>query len=161
VSYRIAQLTPTDIARMDSMRAMFAAAFDAPEDYTAAPPSAAYTAALLAQPHFIALAALDGDAVVGGIAAYELMKFEQQRSEIYLYDLAVLESHRRQGIASALIERLREIGAARGAWVIFVQADTDEDDRPAIELYSKLGSREEVLHFDIAVPPSVEHEYRV
>jgi aminoglycoside 3-N-acetyltransferase I len=32
--------------------------------------------------------------------------------------------------------------------VIFVQADLQ--DEPAIALYSKLGSREDVLHFDIA-----------
>jgi aminoglycoside 3-N-acetyltransferase I len=31
--------------------------------------------------------------------------------------------------------------------VIFVQADYGDD--PAIELYTKLGSGEEVLHFDI------------
>jgi aminoglycoside 3-N-acetyltransferase I len=34
--------------------------------------------------------------------------------------------------------------------VIFVQADYGDD--PAIALYSKLGTREEVLHFDIPVP---------
>jgi len=38
---------------------------------------------------------------------------------------------------------------ARAAYVIFVQADTD--DAPAIALYSKLGIREDVLHFDIAI----------
>jgi aminoglycoside 3-N-acetyltransferase I len=31
-----------------------------------------------------------------------------------------------------------------------VQADHGDD--PAIKLYSKLGHREDVLHFDIAVP---------
>jgi hypothetical protein len=34
--------------------------------------------------------------------------------------------------------------------VIFVQADIGDD--PAIALYTKLGVREDVLHFDIAVP---------
>ena len=85
--------------------------------------------------------------VVGGIAAYELKKFEQQRSEIYIYDLAVAEAHRRRGIATALIQALRRIAAGRGAYVIFVQADIG--DEPAIALYSKLGIREDVLHFDI------------
>jgi aminoglycoside 3-N-acetyltransferase I len=88
--------------------------------------------------------------VVGGLAAYELKKFEQARSEIYIYDLAVAESHRRQGIATALIAELQTIGAARGASVIFVQADHGDD--PAIALYTKLGEREDVLHFDIEVP---------
>jgi aminoglycoside 3-N-acetyltransferase I len=92
---------------------------------------------------------LKNGSVVGGIAAYELQKFEQERSEIYIYDLAVAAAHRREGIATALIQELKKIGAAREAYVIFVQADIG--DIPAIELYTKLGTREEVLHFDIAV----------
>ena len=90
--------------------------------------------------------------VVGALAAYELQKFEQARSEIYIYDLAVLHTHRRRGIATALIRTLQDLAAARGAWVIFVQADHGDD--PAIALYTQLGTREDVLHFDIAVPPS-------
>jgi len=43
--------------------------------------------------------------------AYELHKFEQQRSEIYIYDLAVLAAHRRQGIATAMIQALKKIAA--------------------------------------------------
>jgi aminoglycoside 3-N-acetyltransferase I len=63
----------------------------------------------------------------------------------------VLASHRRQGIATALIDALRAIAAERGAWVIYVQADTGEEDAAAIALYTKLGTREDVLHFDIPV----------
>ena len=40
--------------------------------------------------------------------------------------------------------------------MIFVQADTGVEDEPAIALYTKLGVREDVLHFDIAV--SDDHE---
>ena len=97
----------------------------------------------------IALAALAGDEVIGGLVAYELRKFERARSELYIYDLAVAEAHRRRGVATALIERLREIGRERGVWVIFVQGDYG--DEPALALYGKLGLREEVLHFDIEV----------
>ncbi|HLQ91229.1 MAG TPA: AAC(3)-I family aminoglycoside 3-N-acetyltransferase, partial [Xanthobacteraceae bacterium] len=42
-----------------------------------------------------------------------------------------------------------KIAAARGAYVIYVQADSG--DAPAIALYSKLGAREDVFHFDIIV----------
>jgi aminoglycoside 3-N-acetyltransferase I len=35
--------------------------------------------------------------------------------------------------------------------VIFVQADTGAEDIPAVRLYESLGTREEVLHFDIHV----------
>jgi hypothetical protein len=47
-----------------------------------------------------------------------------------------------------MIAELRRIQALRGAYVIFVQADYG--DEPAIALYTKLGTREDVLHFDIA-----------
>jgi aminoglycoside 3-N-acetyltransferase I len=120
------------------------------DSYTGRRPSRAYLQGLLAQDGFVALAAVTDDAVVGGLAAYELRKFEQERSEFYIYDLAVAASNRRQGIATALIEDLRAIAAERGAYVIFVQAD--HGDEPAIALYTKLGTREDVLHFDIAVP---------
>ncbi|MDX1556382.1 MAG: GNAT family N-acetyltransferase, partial [Xanthomonadales bacterium] len=83
--------------------------------------------------------------------AYELPKFEQERSEIYIYDLAVLASHRRQGIATGLIRELQRVASDRGAYVIYVQADTGPEDEAAIALYSGLGIREEVLHFDIPV----------
>jgi aminoglycoside 3-N-acetyltransferase I len=72
----------------------------------------------------IALVAIEGEAVVGGLVAYELDKLEQARREVYIYDLAVLESRRRRGVATGLIERLRAIAAERGAWVVYVQATT-------------------------------------
>ena len=136
---------------MEAVSTMFGEAFDDTEQYTSKRPSAGYLQRLLASDTFIALAAVKDDTVVGGLAAYELRKFEQERSEVYIYDLAVLEAHRRQGIATALIEELRAIAAARGAWVMFVQADTGIEDEPAIALYTKLGAREDVLHFDIAI----------
>lgn len=136
---------------MDAVLTMFGDAFGDAPTYTQNRPSADYVRRLLGGDSFIAVAALAGDEVVGGIAAYELKKFEQQRSEIYIYDLAVASGYRRQGIATALIEKLRTTAAERGAYVIFVQADTAVEDEPAIALYTKLGTREEVLHFDIAV----------
>ena len=109
-----------------------------------------YLRRLLGGNSFIALAALKRG-VGRGIAAYELKKFEQERSEIYISDLAVASEHRREGIATALIEKLKEIAVRRKACVIFVQADTGVEDEPAIALYTKLGRRKDVLHFDIPV----------
>ena len=136
---------------MHGMLSVFATAFDDPDSYDSNRPSDAYLARLLASTGFIALAATEGGAVVGGIAAYELLKFEQERSEIYLYDLAVAESHRRRGIARALIAELQAIAAARGASVVFVQAVHGDD--PAIALYASLGTSEDVLHFDLPPVP--------
>ena len=151
MSLDIVLLTPNDTALMTDLLTMFGEAFDDAEHYLENQPSEAYSQDLLRSDTFIALAAMKGGEVVGGIAAYELKKFEQARSEIYIYDLAVASSHRREGIATALIENLKTIAADRGAYVIFVQADTGVEDEPAIALYSKLGKREDVLHFDIPI----------
>lgn len=144
----IHHLGADDVALLDATRTLFGRAFEDEQTYGAAPPPPAYTRVLLARESFIALAAVQAGKVIGGLVAYELPKFEQARSEIYIYDLAVAEAHRRRGVATALIRRLQAIAAERGAWVIFVQADRGDD--PAIALYSKLGTREDVLHFDIA-----------
>jgi aminoglycoside 3-N-acetyltransferase I len=144
------RLGPTDASLLRKLNILFAKAFDDSDTYGAEPPSDEYLEGLLAKEHVVALAALAGDEVVGGLVAYELDKFEKARREFYIYDLAVGAEHRRRGIATALIEKLREIALQRGAWVIFVQADYGDD--PAIALYEKLGVREEVLHFDIKVP---------
>jgi aminoglycoside 3-N-acetyltransferase I len=145
------RLTPADLRLARDLNALFGVAFEDAETYGAEPPGEAYLARLLAREHVTALVALADGEVVGGLVAYELEKFERARSEIYIYDLAVAQAHRRLGVATALIRRLQAIAAERGAWVIFVQADHGDD--PAIALYEKLGAREEVLHFDIAPSP--------
>jgi aminoglycoside 3-N-acetyltransferase I len=150
-TFSVRALGPGDLPAMRNMLAMFGEAFDEVTTYSAAQPGAAYLESLLASDSFIALAAQCGDAVVGGLAAYVLRKFERERSEIYIYDLAVAAAHRRQGIATALIAALQAEAARRGAYVIFVQADLGDD--AAVALYSKLGVREDVLHFDIGPTP--------
>jgi aminoglycoside 3-N-acetyltransferase I len=147
--YRVRQLTPGDQHLFAGMTTMFGDAFADRETYTAARPGPDYVDRLLREAHFVALAATLSGEVVGGLAAYELVKFERERSEFYIYDLAVAAAHRRRGIATRLIGELRIIAARRGATVIFIQADLGDD--PAIALYSKLGRREDVLHFDIPV----------
>jgi aminoglycoside 3-N-acetyltransferase I len=144
------RLTTYDIGHLRALNVLFGRAFKDVETYGSLPPSDAYLVGLLAKEHVIALAASIEGSVVGGLVAYELEKFERERREIYIYDLAVADTHRRQGIALALIHRLREIAAQREAWIIYVQADYG--DEPAIGLYEKLGVREDVMHFDIAVP---------
>jgi aminoglycoside 3-N-acetyltransferase I len=148
-STAIRQLGQGDGALVLGLLGMFGEAFGEEDTYTRAQPSTAYLEGLLRADTFIALAALHDGAIVGGLVAYELKKFEQERSEIYIYDLAVAEPHRRRGIATDLVTHLKAIAKGRGAYVIYVQADLV--DSPAIALYSRLGTREDVLHFDIGV----------
>ena len=147
---QIHRLTPDDLDRMRELNAVFAEAFEDVETYTAAPPDDAYFHQVLSRPHVIVMAAVKDSEVVGGLVAYVLDKLERARSEVYIYDLAVAEPHRRQGIAESLIAQLRKLAHEIGAWVVYVQADYGDD--PAIALYEKLGVREEVMHFDLPVP---------
>jgi aminoglycoside 3-N-acetyltransferase I len=143
------QLSGADVARLKELLRVFGEAFDDVDTYQHSVPSDEYLSRLLVKQHFIAVVAMKGEQVVGGLAAYELDKFEQERREIYIYDLAVSEGHRREGIATGLIDELRNIAAERNVYVIFVQADLG--DNPAIALYESLGTKETALHFDIEV----------
>jgi aminoglycoside 3-N-acetyltransferase I len=141
------QLNRSDVARLKQLLAVFGEAFEDVATYQGAVPRENYLESFLADQRCITVVAMDGDAVTGGLVAYELLKFEQERKEIYIYDLAVQAAHRRRGIATGLIVTLKAIARARGAYVIYVQAD--RGDAAAIALYAKLGTREDVLHFDI------------
>lgn len=143
----VRRLGPADIAAARALNALYGRAFDDPDKHRDDRPDDAYLARLTAKPHVILLVAEDEGAVVGGITAYELPKLEAAASEFYLYDLAVDGSHRRRGIATALIAELQRIARAAGSGVVFVQADYG--DEPAVALYTKLGTREDVMHFDI------------
>ena len=130
---------------------LYADVFGDHESYQAKVPSDAYLLKLLGDDTFFAIAAFAHDKIVGALAAYELRKFEQERSEVYIYDLAVNASHRRQGVATTLIKTLGEAARERGAWTMFVQADMGEEDEAANALYRKL-SFEMIIakHYDIA-----------
>lgn len=148
LNFRVQVLTRADVGLMRKMLAMFGEAFEDRATYTHAQPDDPYLIDLLSSKAFIAIAAVSGHDVVGGLAAYVLPKFEQARKEIYIYDLAVSSACRRQGIAAALIEELKRVALTEGAYSIYVQAD--RADEPAIALYTKLGTGADVLHFDIA-----------
>src|SRR4051812_41260835 len=141
------RLERSDVARLKQLLAVFGEAFADRATYQGAVPTDAYLELFLADERCITLVAMDGGELAGGLVAYELVKFEQERKEFYIYDLAVKETHRRRGLATGLIVTLKAIARARGAYVIYVQADHGDD--AAIALYEKLGLREDVLHFDI------------
>jgi aminoglycoside 3-N-acetyltransferase I len=146
-------VTRLGVADIPAARAgldLFGAVFDEQATYARNQPDDAWLRGLLARDDFIFLTARLAGTTVGALTAYVLCKYEQPRHEVYIYDLAVAEDRRREGIATALIAAVQRIAKAIGAWVVFVQADHGDD--PAIALYEKLGTREDVLHFDI--PPA-------
>jgi aminoglycoside 3-N-acetyltransferase I len=107
-------LGASDIKTLRNMLSMFGSAFDDAATYCASQPDDTYLQQLLRNTNFVAIAAISGTEVIGGLAGYVLPKFEQKRSEFYIYDLAVDEAHRRQGIATALIEELKRQAVLSG-----------------------------------------------
>jgi aminoglycoside 3-N-acetyltransferase I len=151
VRYFYRRLTDADASLLRDLLRVFGEAFDQVGIYQRSVPSDDYLTRLLINRHFIVVVAMNGKEVVGGLAAYEFYKFEQDRREIYIYDLAVMKGHRRRGVAKGLIGELKKIASERNVYVIFVQADTE--DGPAIALYEGLGTKKTAYHFDIEVPP--------
>ena len=70
-------LDSNDFQTMRDILALFGRAFDEFDTYTSKQPPDKYLRDLLTSRTFIAIAALDGLRVVGGLAAYVLPKFEQ------------------------------------------------------------------------------------
>ena len=79
------RLDPNDTATGKSLFTMMAAVFG---EVKGGPLSDAYVAQLLSRRDFWAIAAFDGDEVVGGLTAHTLPMTREESSEIFLYDRA-------------------------------------------------------------------------
>ncbi|MCG9875992.1 MAG: GNAT family N-acetyltransferase [Leptospiraceae bacterium] len=149
-------LDKSSVEYLKELNVLFSHAFDDQENYQKFSPSDNYLNKLLSKEDILCYVALEKlenqtqrEILVGGLVAYVLEKFEQERKEIYIYDLAVDERFRRKGIARSLINALKVKAKEISASVIYVQADYGDD--PAIQLYTSMGVKEKVLHFDIQV----------
>lgn len=148
--FRVHRLGPGDIAGFRAMNEVFSEVFGEPQNYAEKKPDDAYCEEWLANPNNVAILATADSRAIGALGGYVLPKFEQSRSECYIYDLAVREDERRTGVATALIGEMRRIAREVGAWTVYVQADVFEEDEPARLLYRKLASEEIMAHhFDI------------
>jgi aminoglycoside 3-N-acetyltransferase I len=96
-----------------------------------------YVQRLLSRPEFWAIAAFSGSDLIGGLTAHTLPMTRKASSEIFVYDIAIREDHRRQGVGRRLMSHLRADAAAVGCQDVFVAAD--EEDRHALDFYRALG----------------------
>jgi ribosomal protein S18 acetylase RimI-like enzyme len=81
------------------------------------------------------IAYMDGEPV-GFVSGVE-MTHPDKGTEMFLYELGVGEQHRRQGVATALVEALKELAREKrcyGMWVL-----CDEDNEAAVKTYGKAG----------------------
>ena len=93
-----------------------------------------------------ALVAVSGDELVGLAHFYWTPSTWTKHKDLYLEDLFVLPSHRKMGVADALIERLRAIASAAGAKKLHGQ--THKDNLIARQLYGGLGTQSEFLVYE-------------
>jgi aminoglycoside 3-N-acetyltransferase I len=97
--------------------------------------------ALLADPRTLMLVAFDGQRPAGFVLAHELPRRHGERAKLFVYEVDVAKSHRRRGIASALLARLAELARERGIRTGFVL--TDPGNGPANALYRGAGGSTE------------------
>lgn len=140
----IKQLKEKDLPQMKELLKVFGEAFEEHEMYQSAVPTDEYLLNFLKDERHIVMVAEEYGAIVGGLVAYVLTKFEQKRTEIFVYDLAILEKHRRKGAATALFDALKPLAEKYGSYEIFVQADVGDED--ALGFYRSLETNEIMAH---------------
>ncbi|MCR9250494.1 MAG: GNAT family N-acetyltransferase, partial [bacterium] len=75
--------------------------------------------------------------------AYQLPMFYRSESEIFLYEIGVIQQHRKKGVAKSLIEHLKRYCEENSIKVMFVM--TTMDNEPAKKLYENTGGELEVV----------------
>lgn len=103
----------------------------------------------LAEPgHHLLVAFADGKPV-GFVSGVELTH-PDKGTEMFLYELAVDEGHRRRGFGTALASALRQLARERGCYDMWVL--TDEDNEAALGTYRKSGSTDSSVHVMLTWP---------
>lgn len=150
MEYSVRRLSGNDLETMRSLNVLFGDVFEDDENYHNHKPSDDYLREFLADDRNMVVVALQDGEVVGGLVAYVLDKFERERREVYLYDLAVAKAHHRKGIGRRLIDELKIIAREVGAYVVFVQADEGDE---AVKFYESLSPSENLRtrNFDFDV----------
>jgi ribosomal protein S18 acetylase RimI-like enzyme len=96
---------------------------------------------LVAHDDTILLVAFDETRPVGFVLAYVLRRRHGDARQLFVYEVDVTASHRRRGVATALLRELESLAVAAGISHGFVLTQRDND--PAMHLYRSLGGREE------------------
>jgi len=137
----IARLKTGDRAKARELFEMMAHVFEEARE----PLSDAYADRLLAREDFWALAAFEGNAIVGGLTAHVLPMTKAETSELFIYDIAVSKNHQRKGVGLALMAELRRLATLSGIKVWFVPADNE--DSHALDFYRKVGGTPSAVTF--------------
>lgn len=108
-------------------------------------PREKYLSKMLNKKSFHTYVALANNKVVGGLTAYEMDMFDTEETEMFLFEIGVNQAVRQQGIATALIEALKQTCTDKRITTIFVA--TSIDNEVAKKLYTNTGGALEITSF--------------
>jgi aminoglycoside 3-N-acetyltransferase I len=143
VDYIIKKLVPADLSIAKQLIKLWQT-----EDGYVNPiiPNDNYLHDLLSKDSFHFFVAMKEELVIGGLTAYELSMYKEEETEMFLYEIGVEENYRQKGIATKLIDSLKETCAEKSIKIIFVGTSTGNE--PAKQLYKTTGGEmEEVPWF--------------
>jgi ribosomal protein S18 acetylase RimI-like enzyme len=94
----------------------------------------------LADPRHHLAVAIDDRLVVGFVSAVHYVHPDKPHPEMWINEVSVAETHRRQGLGKRLMNAVLDVGRELGcaeAWVL-----TDRENTAAMNLYSAVGNPE-------------------
>jgi ribosomal protein S18 acetylase RimI-like enzyme len=94
----------------------------------------------LADPRHHLAVAIDDRLVVGFVSAVHYVHPDKPHPEMWINEVSVAETHRRQGLGKRLMNAVFDVGRELGcaeAWVL-----TDRENTAAMNLYSAVGNPE-------------------
>ena len=130
-------------------RASRAAQIEAAAHLYDGPPRRDAVERFLVDPTHHLLLAYDGARPVGFVSGVE-MTHPDKGTEMFLYELAVDEDHRRRGVGRALVEALTGVARARGCYDLWVL--TEEENEAAVATYRRAGGSAPSSHIMIEFP---------
>ncbi len=89
--------------------------------------------------HFL-IVAVENAEPVGYLLAYELSRVDRDQAMMFLYEIGVAESQRRQGIGAAMIDEIKSICRERNIMKMWVE--TNESNVAAMRLYQTAGGKQ-------------------
>jgi len=103
---------------------------------------------LLSKSSFYALVVHQNDRLVGGLTAYEIESYQKERSELFVYDIAILEEYRQRGIGRKLMGYLVNERLDTRIDSLFVTVHAKDPE--ALEFYrTVMGAGEATFNFSI------------
>lgn len=83
------------------------------------------------------IAYIENAKILGFVLAYTLQRYDGRCEMLYLHEIDVVETHRKQGIATKLMNEIKELKDKNGFDKIFLV--TNKSNEAAVSLYESTG----------------------